>query len=310
MQCIDMKRITFHPKGLPRKISKFMPCGKCTFCIDRKRKEWYVRLYHELKGAQSALFLTLTYNDENLHVWDPDLKRSFKRTSFMDFYELTVVKEHLQKFVKDVKRHKAYFDSNERSHYKKTSYYDFAYKNQQEYSKWPPVRYYGIGEYGGMFGRPHYHVLLFNYPIELSPKLIKIWNRGFVHQGTVTQKSIRYVTQYMFQKITHNNQCAEPFMICSLGIGKNYVHDKTKGLITHIDGNKYSLPRYYRSKIYDKWETLRMQTDARKRADDFEDKRIRELSRYTDNPYKRRLEEIEAKRLKIERSLTKKSKRL
>lgn len=43
-----------------------VPCGKCTECLQKRRSEWTFRLLEELKVCDSAHFITLTYDDENL----------------------------------------------------------------------------------------------------------------------------------------------------------------------------------------------------------------------------------------------------
>src|SRR5690625_7067719 len=45
-----------------------VPCGKCGACKHNRRADWSFRLQQELRDAESALFLTLTYSDENLPV--------------------------------------------------------------------------------------------------------------------------------------------------------------------------------------------------------------------------------------------------
>ena len=60
-------------------------------------------------------------------------------------------------------------------------------------------RYYAVGEYGDKFQRPHYHIILFGVSLEFeSDRLIveDCWNKGFIKVGTVTEKSIYYVSKY------------------------------------------------------------------------------------------------------------------
>ena len=42
-----------------------LPCGRCGSCKANRAYEWSLRLMHELDEHKDALFLTLTYNDEN-----------------------------------------------------------------------------------------------------------------------------------------------------------------------------------------------------------------------------------------------------
>lgn len=59
-----------------------VPCGKCFFCLQRKRADWSFRLLQELKTATSACFLTLTYDDSSVPatgLCKRDLQLFFKR---------------------------------------------------------------------------------------------------------------------------------------------------------------------------------------------------------------------------------------
>ena len=45
-----------------------VPCGKCIACRKAKAREWTLRMLHELDTSRDATFLTLTYDDDSLHV--------------------------------------------------------------------------------------------------------------------------------------------------------------------------------------------------------------------------------------------------
>lgn len=80
------------------------------------------------------------------------------------------------------------------------------------------LRYYGVGEYGGKFGRPHYHVLLLSFDFDdkrlwmpgkregeyiyRSSLLEKLWTEGHSSIGECTPDSIAYVARYVTKKIT------------------------------------------------------------------------------------------------------------
>ena len=84
-----------------------------------------------------------------------------------------------------------------------------------------PTRFFATGEYGDINGRPHYHILLFNYP---KNKIIQhtkeTWAKGRVHIGDVTPKSIHYVAKYCLKE--------ENFALMSRGYTKR---DKETGEI-------------------------------------------------------------------------------
>lgn len=58
-------------------------CGKCVQCLQKRRSEWTFRLKIELRNCDSAFFITLTYDDENLpisgNLSKTDVQLFFKR---------------------------------------------------------------------------------------------------------------------------------------------------------------------------------------------------------------------------------------
>lgn len=90
------------------------------------------------------------------------------------------------------------------------------------------IRYYGAGEYGATFGRPHYHSIIFGYdfpdkkwykdndrgePIYVSEFLRELWPAGRNGVGMVTFDSCMYVAGYVCNKISegHDDQSRERF---------------------------------------------------------------------------------------------------
>ena len=93
------------------------------------------------------------------------------------------------------------------------------------------LRYYACGEYGGRFGRPHYHAIVYGLlPDQETRALVKdTWGLGLVHVGSVTYDSCRYVAQYIQKKIVGRDAAAEygdreaPFALMSKKIGQKYA---------------------------------------------------------------------------------------
>lgn len=219
-----------------------IPCGKCTSCRLDKAKEWATRIELESKEYDSNWFLTLTYNDENLPK-DGNLK-----------------KEHLQKFIKDIR-----------------SYYKYHYNKDN-------IRFFGCGEYGSDENtkRPHYHVIMLNLDIDIKElefyklnklkeplykckKLEKIWGKGYVIAGAVTWQSASYVARYTTKKIGKDkkyyeeNKITPEFVTMSRrpGIGINYYKENKEKIYKYDEivckshaGNIASrkVPRYFNKK--------------------------------------------------------------
>lgn len=75
MRCISPIRL---------KTGIFVPCGRCNFCLQRRRLDWSFRLEQENKISRTAQFLTLTYDE--------------------DHYPGQLVKEHIQLFYKKLRK--------------------------------------------------------------------------------------------------------------------------------------------------------------------------------------------------------------
>lgn len=90
-------------------------------------------------------------------------------------------------------------------------------KRYRKYLGHSRIRYFACGEYGDEGGRPHYHILAFGHdfpdkkPWRRQPSgevlyrseiLEKLWPYGNAEVGTVTAKSIAYVSRYILKKIT------------------------------------------------------------------------------------------------------------
>lgn len=79
------------------------------------------------------------------------------------------------------------------------------------------IRFFGCGEYGAEFQRPHYHIIIFGedfhadrYPWSVkhgnvyyrSSTLERLWPYGFSLVGAVTFESCSYVARYVLKKVT------------------------------------------------------------------------------------------------------------
>lgn len=213
------------------------PCGKCLYCLEKRRLPWTVRLTHERRFWSRfgipTYFVTLTYDPENLP-------------------KNGVSKRDIQLFLKRLRK----------------SY------NSLEDNK---LKYFCVSEYGPTTHRAHYHLILFGFNRNLSTTLRYIansWNKGFVKVSRVKPARIRYVTKYstkFFDKLNDSNsencdeasspsKCTPEFRLISKGIGISFVspqnidfyRNNPDKLFLMLDDVKYSLPRYYRDKIFDK----------------------------------------------------------
>lgn len=97
---------------------------------------------------------------------------------------------------------------------KKKDLQDF-FKRLRYYFSGVDIRYYAVGEYGDLRGRPHYHACVFNldfpdkirfktsktgYPIYVSEALSKAWKKGHAYLQDLEYGSAAYVARYVMKK--------------------------------------------------------------------------------------------------------------
>lgn len=76
------------------------------------------------------------------------------------------------------------------------------------------IRFFACGEYGELYTRPHFHIIVFNCPVPdkklfktfrgvryyESDHISRIWDKGFITIGEVTFESCAYVARYVIKK--------------------------------------------------------------------------------------------------------------
>lgn len=254
-----------------------IPCGQCIGCRLDYSREWAIRSYLEAKQYKFNYFITLTYNDDHL-----PRGKGWSVESGECFDSVTLEPKDLTKFIKDVRGHwKYHFDHI-------------------------GIRFMAAGEYGDTSRRPHYHLIMYNLPIDdlklwktnynkqklyVSPTLSKIWGKGYVVIGEVTWESSAYVARYVMKKQTgKDNRIVysalgqkKEFMRVSRnpGLARNYFEDNYKKIYETDQvfvnrGGKViaSKPVAYFDRLYEKinpvWLSLikGMRQDAGENAND------------------------------------------
>lgn len=148
-----------------------------------------------------------------------------------------------------------------------------AFMKRLRYNTGKKIRFYGCGEYGELYHRPHYHVCLFGYRpddlvpwsksfdsiLYLSETISRAWQfRGFVTVGDVSFESAAYVARYVTKKITgssadaHYGDRLPEFTNMSLkpGIGYPFFEKYStdiygKDFVVIRDGIKCKPSRYF-----------------------------------------------------------------
>lgn len=131
------------------------------------------------------------------------------------------------------------------------------------------LRFVMCGEYGGKFGRPHYHYVVFNIPgkyeqqrDKLAAAIKKSWDKGFFTMSQVRKPSVfHYMVSYVLQTRGKNagDKRQKAFFKTSLrpGIGYQYIdkykkwhqEDPERTDIIIPGANTAPMPKYYRDKI-------------------------------------------------------------
>lgn len=168
-----------------------IPCGRCIGCRLDYSRAWADRMMLELDHTGKGIFITLTYNDENIPMVYDDTDVPV---------HCTLKKRDLQLFMKRVRR---------------------AFPERQ-------LRFYACGEYGSESERCHYHIILFGlaidelhdliyrgksklgFPLWSSETIGKHWynedtkeSLGFNRVAEVTWKTCAYVARYVNKKVFH-----------------------------------------------------------------------------------------------------------
>nr|QJB20399.1 MAG: replication initiator protein [Microvirus sp.] len=214
----------------PSVLKKFpdglqVPCGKCLSCRITKRREWTLRLYHELATSEDAVFLTLTYDDSHL----PD--------------NGSLRKKHAQDFIKRLRRQMEYYNDTRKIRY----FLSGEYGDQTQRPHYHAIIFnLSLSDTDKQLIKDQWPVCNWSNP--------HIAKNSF---GTVTPDSIQYVAAYIDKKYSGDlatqeyvDKGREPvFKLSSKGIGRDFCDlngdQLYDNLYTTLKGVKMSLPRYY-----------------------------------------------------------------
>lgn len=75
-------------------------------------------------------------------------------------------------------------------------------KRLRQAFKGKKIRYYLVGEYGDLRGRPHYHVALFGIGAAFRDVIEKTWGLGGVFVGELNRATANYIGGYVTKKMT------------------------------------------------------------------------------------------------------------
>lgn len=134
-------------------------CGQCQACRRQKQLEWSIRCSKEAELYEHNYFITLTYNDFHLPVEEclNLYTGEFDVTSTLRIRDFQLFMKRLRKGV------------------------------IEEFGATSSPRVFYSGEYGDLYGRPHFHAILFNMPDLFSDFILRrscdsyrIYNSPFI----------------------------------------------------------------------------------------------------------------------------------
>lgn len=200
-----------------------VPCGYCHSCQKSVNNQYRIRLMYEVRRypPNSCLFLTLTFNDDNLKKFSKDTNKAIRL--FLDRLRKDYGKQIRHWFVCE------FGTLHGRPHY-----------------------------HGILFNVPRELITAYDSDVPgHHPLLASRWKYGFVFVGYVSDETCTYITKYVTKSI--NGDKVRPRIISSHGIGANYLDTDESALhrlpdcyqpFMVVSGFPQAMPRYYYNKIF------------------------------------------------------------
>lgn len=226
-----------------------VPCSKCPPCMKRRTSGWSFRLVKEGDRSKSALFVTLTYDNE--HV--PRSKKNFK----------TLDKTHVQKFMKRLR---------------KLSNAKIKYYAVGEYGGETMRPHYHLIMFNA-------NAEMVQRAWALDNKTIGHIHIGSVTEASIGY-TLKYMTKQGKIPVHKNDDRQKEFSLMSKGLGSNYLtenminwhkSDLNKRMYVPMkDNKKIAMPRYYKDKIYNEAEKTKVANAIKEMAEKLQTEEMQE----------------------------------
>lgn len=204
----------------PRAMWVPVGCGVCMECMKQKARGWQVRLHEEIRNIKSGKFVTLSFSNKSLIQLENDLDSNLTGYTLDNKIATLAVRRFLERWRK---KHKT------------------------------SIRHWLVTELGQInTERIHIHGIIFT---DNAEEIKKQWQYGNVWIGTyVNERTINYIVKYI-HKSDPIHKYYTPIILCSKGIGSNYMNrmdsklneydeKNTNTLYTTRTGIKLPLPIY------------------------------------------------------------------
>lgn len=211
-----------------------LPCGKCPECQKEYYTSWATRGSRELSNWDTSIFITLTYDEENL----PDDK--------------SLNKKHIQDFIKRVKKH---FKSSRENPIRQTYCGEYGTITLRPH-------YHCILYNCDFVDKKRHYKSDQGHQVYTSKLLSQLWGKGLAEFGYATPASVAYLYKYILKKKTRKEKL-KPFIVEHDGITYDVEHEFIessrnpgigaslrgsdsikKGYLT-VNGVKKKIPKYY-----------------------------------------------------------------
>ena len=156
-------------------------CGQCLPCRINRRRIWTGRLMLEALGHGDAVFVTLTYSEEEV----PLLPGSGLQT---------LVPDDLTLFMKRLRKDHGQFRQS--------------LCGSRAAAR---LRFFAVGEYGEQTFRPHYHAIIYGLSELESQTVAKAWQtkkeqpKGFIEVSAFNERRASYVAGYCTKKMVQED---------------------------------------------------------------------------------------------------------
>lgn len=183
-----------------------VPCNKCSNCRKKDKNRLVSRLTLEEKISASAFFVTLTYSPEHLPI--------INGVPSLNPHDAT-------KFIKRVRNFLN--GKGKAGQYKITKEQKAIHDNLKSQGK--PFKYFLVGEYGDVYQRPHYHLILYNLHHSMEIPLTRLWGKGKIdfQKPNNAQATIQYSASYMVKQANHPYGAIKPFRTMSRNLGLGFL---------------------------------------------------------------------------------------
>jgi hypothetical protein len=216
----------------------------------RRVSGWSFRLVKHGERSNSALFVTLTYDDEKIPISKNGLQ--------------TLDKTDLQKFFKRLRK----------LTHEKISYYAVG-----EYGDKTQRPHYHI-----ILFNANTRIVESAWSIDSIP--IGHVHFGDVSDASIGY-TLKYISKEKRIPMFNQDDRNKEFSLMSKGLGINYLNEKTikwhkakleeRMYLPLKDGKKAAMPRYYKDKLYKEGEKFIISVYMQKKAEEYVDKLIKEL---------------------------------